>query len=1255
MLAGLLCLASLCSCERENFFGRISDDSKIQLVASLPGTLLSSTRASGQENYKGIISSSSSIDEGLVLGVLRIDQTRASFEADSTNNLNYRNVNIVDGSFNPKDYTFTDAAPHYYCSKANMAGDPGIRYVNFDVIQYFKDDNDIVHYYAWYPYGTPVTSASEPFKVNFNLDGKTDVLYSGIATQKKKGESDTLPLKHALCQMRIWVYRMAEIGEDGHSKASGRWGRITSIVSNGQNDRATFTLPSTLTYSASTTPAPNFDFTTLPAATIVDGVITGAQEGLFFATQETVSGVTKTGVEIPLGSANKKQIACYLAPPPTEGEISLNIHTDATEGEELNSNKRLSVAGNFQPGKAYDVVLCFSDHGVINAFTKTTEWIKYGSDIDVNLNANMYYDLSRYGSANTYIVSSGNTGYSFKGNVKGCGNEKGGGSIVGVDDCSLPADSYVEVIYQSTPNLIRLDANRLVDGDVLFWVPGVSDAQSLELAKKGNAIIALKTKEDGDILWSWHIWVTDRPHNQGYQNGYDVMDRNLGALTGPRTSSQIQHANDSSYGFYYQWGRKDPMIPGTTTWSTAALADTNACIAAGIANPLVMYSNWDVDPMMSIMGYRNAQSNVKSIYDPCPPGYRAPESEAFKTLSTMKRSISTGVQGGAFSADGHNYFFYPDAGFVSAKSGYFTNAAAIAATGANDGNGEIYLYTTAPEDFVDGHTGSIVKIADLPTGSQASHIDYHTNQAASAFSMRCISMESVSRVTNLCEAQTANCYIVPDAGAYKFRVDIKGNGVNSTNIGGSMWNINENRGIEVSGINHVAVLWWQGDLSGRKANNTKGQDCPIKFVNEGRVLPRTPAHNTADFGSDDITVPDEDGYVQFYIEEGKWGRGNAVIAAFDAGNNVLWSWHIWLTEEPGKVNMGPWYSSTDNYTYEYTMMDRNLGATYHPTASEFSGQALTGNQEQKTLASVGMYYQWGRKDPIQGAATFAATYTSSSSTASQTWYKRNTSGGYGWSTQNSIEVAEAETSMSVAQANPSVFYKNTQNATTIIGIAIDKGYCLFEKNWYSYRFGCNSTILDKIRDNQDAAVDQWEINKFIGLWGLNTQSYDNPPYEPIMTKTMFDPCPPGYYIPPASFLTASGITTAAYGNSSTNKYDDHGGTFVWSEEDIWTAGAETYGVFINQGTSRNTSSRTFVCDNNIWIPFGGYRDYESGKFNTARIDSSPSAVWFVGQDFVSNVYKYYAGVRSYVITRDGAGQMRGIRPADAANVRCRAY
>lgn len=111
------------------------------------------------------------------------------------------------------------------------------------------------------------------------------------------------------------------------------------------------------------------------------------------------------------------------------------------------------------------------------------------------------------------------------------------------------------------------------------------------------------------------------------------------------------------------------------------------------------------------------------------------------------------------------------------------------------------------------------------------------------------------------------------------------------------------------------------------------------------------------------------GYIRFKVQppeikdgEGNWignplyREGNAVIAAYDSQRKVLWSWHIWVTDEPKVVAFGPEEDAI-------TLLDRNLGAT----ASDAPPEVNAYNDEDGfLLATYGLYYQWGRKDPSMG-------------------------------------------------------------------------------------------------------------------------------------------------------------------------------------------------------------------------------------------------------------------------------------------------
>lgn len=194
--------------------------------------------------------------------------------------------------------------------------------------------------------------------------------------------------------------------------------------------------------------------------------------------------------------------------------------------------------------------------------------------------------------------------------------------------------------------------------------------------KVGNAVVALTSNADGtgEILWSWHIWVTDEfafdsdvkmmgrivggegKHPAGEEvdhmgrvgyNAENWLDRNVGAIS--NTPNSV-----GSMGNYYQWGRKDPF-PGsssmTATGSKKQLYDANGPIVApadqaknvsvaeSIKTPSTFYvlsNNWvggteggDIGLWGVIGSAHNKEGDDygKSIFDPCPAGWRVPVRE----------------------------------------------------------------------------------------------------------------------------------------------------------------------------------------------------------------------------------------------------------------------------------------------------------------------------------------------------------------------------------------------------------------------------------------------------------------------------------------------------------------------------------------------------------------------------------------------------------------------------------------------------
>ena len=136
--------------------------------------------------------------------------------------------------------------------------------------------------------------------------------------------------------------------------------------------------------------------------------------------------------------------------------------------------------------------------------------------------------------------------------------------------------AVAEVYWEDVHGLIRTKPNYQLE------IIGSGESAKIKVpvnkAKEGNALIVYKV--NGEIYWSWHVWVTDDPSKGTNYMAYDEtkrlrnngveelipkaewgwMDRNLGAVS----SSLTEEGWNRNNGLLYQWGRKDPIPPLAT-------------------------------------------------------------------------------------------------------------------------------------------------------------------------------------------------------------------------------------------------------------------------------------------------------------------------------------------------------------------------------------------------------------------------------------------------------------------------------------------------------------------------------------------------------------------------------------------------------------------------------------------------------------------------------------------------------------------
>lgn len=296
-------------------------------------------------------------------------------------------------------------------------------------------------------------------------------------------------------------------------------------------------------------------------------------------------------------------------------------------------------------------------------------------------------------------------------------NKHSGGSLIKVNKAIICWQDVTE------SNIIIEDADVSVDGDyVKFEV-------KRGRIRPGNVVIA--AMDGNTIVWSWHIWVTEKnltPH--GTKDYYDMyngmMDYNLGWTDATSAKNwkwvnwdlQVRVTQDETGGTsrvfhikqigdsesiepnvgsntFYQWGRKDPMLPAASTdedkpqfsstnreWKKASSATylSGSALKFGhsIQNPNLQYVSrggnedyydgnsyfignlWDSGLKNNVSWGDNANRRpVKTVYDPCPPGYVVPNANAFTYFAggiDYTSPLGTGtLHGSLLPRDGYNF------------------------------------------------------------------------------------------------------------------------------------------------------------------------------------------------------------------------------------------------------------------------------------------------------------------------------------------------------------------------------------------------------------------------------------------------------------------------------------------------------------------------------------------------------------------------------------------------------------------------
>lgn len=340
----------------------------------------------------------------------------------------------------------------------------------------------------------------------------------------------------------------------------------------------------------------------------------------------------------------------------------------------------------FRPSYFYNVVLDLKTEGTVSAILENEE-NEYYYDLTSYRTLDSQSGVKENGFSNCYIVdptsteittslaslnskltSQGQTNISHYSGYAFCATNIGNGQagILSYGAQTLyPASAIIEpvdarLIWETSHGLIR---------DVVLLHDYVRFKLSPEAAAGtayGNAVIGVYDKQ-GNVLWSWHLWVGKTPSEVNV-GGNIFMDRNLGATAALTSDSD----NLNAFGLYYQWGRKDPsMYPPTSSYNrlsmnTSSFYDYDAeehtanerknfaspTVENGIRYPQYLilptistigyFYNWIHENNTLLWGYIPQEGSMqKTIYDPCPLGWRVPGTELVDAI--MSNTVVKGT------------------------------------------------------------------------------------------------------------------------------------------------------------------------------------------------------------------------------------------------------------------------------------------------------------------------------------------------------------------------------------------------------------------------------------------------------------------------------------------------------------------------------------------------------------------------------------------------------------------------------------
>ena len=363
--------------------------------------------------------------------------------------------------------------------------------------------------------------------------------------------------------------------------------------------------------------------------------------------------------------------------------------------------------------------------------------------------------------------------------------------------------------------------------------------------------------------------------------------------------------------------------------------------------------------------------------------------------------------------------------------------------------------------------------------------------------------------------ESSNCYVINSPGHYKFPL-VYGNSLDNRVAYGTGSSSDNNVWAYLKDHTDAAIndSWIKENSAVKSAGGIK--DAVIVWQDSPGLVTDVKLHE----GKDE--------FIEFKVRKETLNQGNAVIAVRDASKTILWSWHIYVTHyswdgsadvsltarttgerhDLAPVNVG--YCDRHDGCGERTVT-LNIYATM-PDGNELKIKTYEFTQEaiQASYAGDNTYYQWGRKDPM-----LPGIYNGDIPLELRV-NKYNTVG----KPESGIYMPEEFDMVNKPYYPNSAEGYNFKagESMVLIGETIRHPYLFYMKNYRIDVTPSQESTYGFARRHwhKEAIYNAWDINRS----GLASGGKFVAQNDGAVTKTIYDPSPRGYNMPPSNAFSA---------------------------------------------------------------------------------------------------------------------------------------